>query len=457
MKLVSSDLVIKNAGQIMNSDSEGKQPARLGNRSPTPVSDLERSKGPAQEVQVLGDNTFQEYKIMNNLFPNVSEGLGWDEKKMTGYMSGAQWFNPMTVIPHPLLQQKIPQHKHRSFDFWIKVMGMMFDDMGTIVSVNNKTKTSTIRSHRSVIRVIYCMFVNLLLLANIVRMLALYFVQDRMIKFYLGDMSFFWTKRTHFVTVPIMYCYVGALGINLCFQFFQPDVQKRWLVPFGIFSGAITPVSVRIRSIHQLRRLVQMTEATFFNMGLLIVCWTSAAGVLFIGTAIRYTAPHLQWISLSWAILHTLLSFYCIGIIGWSLAYFYVLSYHLRMRFKRLNKVIYALLDENGVIPSSKRSEFMAEVIYEHDKTAYDTLYFNRFWKFWVLVKYCLYCPLGFWLIYTGCFYKSTWILNAIIWIAFSQLSCNLLIMITAGEMVSNQVRDISDLFITVIVSPLIT
>jgi hypothetical protein len=71
--------------------------------------------------------------------------------------------------------------------------------------------------------------------------------------------------------------------------------------------------------------------------------------------------------------VHTLLSFICLSIIGWSLAYFHCVSYYIRLRFKRLNKIVYALLDDAGIIPTTKRNDFMAEVIYEHDRAANDT------------------------------------------------------------------------------------
>lgn len=211
------------------------------------------------------------------------------------------------------------------------------------------------------------------------------------------------------------------------------------LVPFGIFTGSISPVSVRIRSVHQLRRTIQVTEGTFKYMWFTILAWTAGAALLYFSTALRHTAPHLQWIALTWAGVHTLLSFYCVSIVGWSLAYFHCVSYYIRLRFKRLNKIIYALLDDSGIIPVTKRSDFMAEVVYEHDKAANDTGFWNRFWKFWLLASYFMYVPLEFWLLYTCWFYRTTWTLKIILWIAFAQCGVSIGFIIASGEMVSNQ------------------
>lgn len=174
-------------------------------------------------------------------------------------------------------------------------------------------------------------------------------------------------------------------------------------------------------------------------MWLTVLIWTFGAGCLYFGTAIRHTAPHLQMIALSWATFNTVMSFYAISIVGWSLGYFHCVSYYIRLRFKRLNKIVYALLDDQGIIPLSKRNDFMAEVIYEHDKAAHDTGFWNRFWKWWLMTSYFMYVPLEFWLLYTCWFYKTTWTLKIILWLAFAQFGVSIGFIIASGEMVSNQ------------------
>lgn len=377
--------------------------------------------------------------LLDNMFGPKDEPSNWDPARAKGYLVGAQWFNPMSVIPHPILQQRLPVSKRISFDAPLMIFGMMFDSQQTIVDVATKNKTGTIKSYRSFLRVMYCNLLNLIFLANVIRGFSTYFMKDRLTKFYYGDMSVFWTKRPHFLTVPILFIHFSALIVNLCFQLKQKDIQKRWLVPFGIFTGSISPVSVRMRSVHQMRRLIQAVQATFKYTHIIVAIWTAGAGFLYISTALKYTVPHLRWIGLGWGIWNTLMCFYSFSIVGWSLAYFHCVAYYLRLRFKRLNKITYALMDADGLIPTSKRNDFMAEVIYEHDKAAHDVGYWNRFWKYWLLVTYGMYIPLEFWLLYACWFYKTTWTVKIILWLAFMQFGLNIGFIIASGEMVSNQ------------------
>lgn len=167
------------------------------------------------------------------------EGLVWgDGSKMSGYLSGGQWFNPLTIAPHPMLQHKLPQTQQRAYDWCLTVTGMSLYDAGTLVAILNKTKTGSLQSYRSTGRLAYCLFVDLMLLVNSLRLLATFFVHDKASRFFLlGDLSLFWTERTHYVIVPLLFLNVSALAINLTFQLLQTDKSSKWILPFAIFSG----------------------------------------------------------------------------------------------------------------------------------------------------------------------------------------------------------------------------
>lgn len=183
----------------------------------------------SSEFKFILDDTFHRKTHSNNrMLLTTGEGSGWEPEKVKGYLIGAQWFNPVSVNPHPILQQRLPQSKRMRFDIHIRYLGMMFDSMSTIVDVNTKSKTGSINQYRSLFRVLYCLFVDAMLLINGLRIFALFFVKDRLTRFYWGDMSIFWTKRPHFITVPIMFLFFSAFFTNLCFQFKQKDIQKRW-------------------------------------------------------------------------------------------------------------------------------------------------------------------------------------------------------------------------------------
>lgn len=142
----------------------------------------------------------------------------------------------------------------------------------------NPTVKKTLADRRSKMRVIYCAVVNLFLLLNILRMIACHFMvherplledsvdggkresdpfegyirgqgmkpprgfggfgvdgpPDLYTRFMWGDLSPFWTRRPHMVTVPVIVISSFALLINLFFEYFQNDRQKRWLVPFSV-------------------------------------------------------------------------------------------------------------------------------------------------------------------------------------------------------------------------------
>lgn len=143
----------------------------------------------------------------------------------------------------------------------------------------NPTVKKTLADRRSKLRVIYCAVVNLFLFMNILRMIACHFMvherplledtvdggkrefdplegyirgqglkppkgfggfgvsdgpPDLYTRFMWGDLSPFWTRRPHLVTVPVIIISSFALIINLFLEYFQNDRQKRWLLPFSV-------------------------------------------------------------------------------------------------------------------------------------------------------------------------------------------------------------------------------
>ena len=190
--------------------------------------DKDQSEEETSLTKFILDDIYHRKTLTNNMLLTTSEGTAWDSTKVKGYLVGAQWFNPASVTPHPILQQRLPQSKRMSFDIHLRYLGMMFDSISTIVDVNTKSKTGSIAQYRSLFRIIYCLTIDAILILNALRMFLLFFVKDRLTRFYWGDMSVFWTKRPHFVTVPICFLFVSAFFINLTFQFKMGDVQKRW-------------------------------------------------------------------------------------------------------------------------------------------------------------------------------------------------------------------------------------
>jgi hypothetical protein len=357
----------------------------------------------------------------------VSSSARKRKNKKTGYGEGSAWFNPLTVMPHTMLQQRVPaENQKRHIDAWLKLFGMGFDDMSTVVDVTvMKNKGGDVASYRSKIRITYGIIVDILLFLNIVRIFTMLFFSKRhTVRAYTGDLSFLWTDQSFFATIPIMYAHMIALMINMTFQFMQADDKnKKWLVPFAIFTAEITPSHAGIKSINHLKRLVKVTDMTFLVTNIVTHIWSAAAGMLYIGSAIAYSRmqtnsdPLLQTVTLTWSIIDTILSYYTIGILFWSLSYFVILCFHQACRFKRLNKICFSLQDKSSeTIPVSKRFDFMAEVIKEHDLTAYETHYSNRFWRHVIALMFMLDIALGCWFLYAGSFMSCTWIFRTIFW-----------------------------------------
>lgn len=166
--------------------------------------------------------------------------------------------------------------------------------------------------------------------------------------------------------------------------------------------------------------------------------------MLYIGSAIEYTRsaadPLLHSITLTWSIVNTIIIYYVISIHSWSLSYFLILCFHHACRFKRLNKICYSLQDRSKeMIPVSKRFDFMAEVIREHDMTANETYYSNRFWRYIIALMLMFDVSLGYWLLYAGAFYTWSWEIKMIIWSCFAIICIKGCILMAAGELVRYQ------------------
>ena len=118
-----------------------------------------------------------------------------------------------------------------------------------------------------------------------------------------------------------------------------------------------------------------------------------------------------------------------------------MLSYYLHLRFKWVNKITFALLEPSpSMIPLSKKSTFLGEVIYEHGTTCRDLAKYNEFWKHWLGIMLLLYLPLTFWLLHVCLFVPaSTWVAKGIIWLFLLQVELNILSILMSGEMVAYQ------------------
>lgn len=66
---------------------------------------------------------------------------------------------------------------------------------------------------------------------------------------------------------------------------------------------------------------------------------TALTTILLFSTALRYYPAEERALALMWATINTVWAYYMFGVTCWALAYFHVLCFYLRLRFKRLNKV----------------------------------------------------------------------------------------------------------------------
>ena len=302
----------------------------------------------------------------------------------------------------------------------------------------NRTVKKTLVDRRSTLRFVYCLAVDLFLFLNIVRMIACHFMvqatpllqdtidggrmevdplenyirgqglrppkgfgglavpdgpPDIYMRFAFGDLSPFWTRRPHMVTVMVIVLTSFALLINLFFQFYQTDRSKRWIVPFAVLTGHITPADARIRSKHQLDKMEQNVRHSFRLALILTIFWTLIWSGFYFWSALTFTevpenlvedvkngliyarnkkrvhlvqyyftsksvqndgnsseleiantiadgAPKLislgsYKVSLFWAMVNSINAFFVTGIVIWSLTYFHCLTWYIRIRFKR--------------------------------------------------------------------------------------------------------------------------
>lgn len=153
---------------------------------------------------------------------------------------GKAWFNPLTPSINPVLSTAIPQNKWIKFDKYLALFGIMSDDMKSIAKVFTESyRNESLEKYRSPLRRTYCLMVDMVLLINLIRMIVLqFFVTDLKVKYMWGDMSQYWTRRPHFLTVPIMALYFLALVSNLMFELLQKQPHKKWLLPFSFMSYA---------------------------------------------------------------------------------------------------------------------------------------------------------------------------------------------------------------------------
>lgn len=209
----------------------------------------------------------------------------------------------------------------------------------------------------------------------------------------------------------------------------------------SLATGSVSPASVRIRSLNHLQQLIRAAGRTFTLAGIVALSWTVGLSVLFVESAIRFVHPSLHWVSVGWAVVQSVATAYAWAVVCVSLAYFVILCQHMAMRFKRLNAMTYGMTERSGVIPVSRRNEFLAEVIFEHDRTAYELHAYNHIWSTWLLVMYGASFPLGFWLVHTALFAWASDTVRAFLWLSFAQLLAITVTFIRAGDSVSHQVH----------------
>lgn len=169
------------------------------------------------------------------------------------------------------------------------------------------------------------------------------------------------------MTLTFWSLYMGFV----CRLFYNGEKNQKlsWLTPFAIFKGLISPGSMGLD--------VQMTSK-WFNLTkykLFKLLWISRIQALFCVfgfgiLAYRRNNSHAMpiVINLFWTVLQSLWAYFGIAIIFISYAYFYSLAIYFKMRFRKVNNNIEALIAPGNRIRPNERCTMLYHILVEHNK-----------------------------------------------------------------------------------------
>lgn len=359
----------------------------------------------------------------------------------SNYLEGAtEWFNPLSTKPHPLLERRLPNSEQFSIDMPLKLFGITRETVKSYIDLTTGKKPSNLITN--FIRITYSVIIDAFILANISRTLIILWLDDIRCHLYLGNASVLWIRRPVALGIPLIMIQSAALFTNVLFQRLSADSRKSWYFPFAIFTGQITPLNASLRSLHQLEKMSRVSYRSTCVVNVVTVIWGSLYTFLHFRSILNYPEKSLiGTTSIYWSIINCFSVIYSIASLVSSTGYFFMLSYYLRLRFKRVNKITYALLEPSpSTIPLGKKAAFLGQVIYEHGTTCRDLAKFNEFWKHWLGIMLILYVPLTFWLLHVALFVSASCTMaKVIIWLFLLQVELNILSILYSGEMVAYQ------------------
>lgn len=81
-----------------------------------------------------------------------------------------------------------------------------------------------------------------------------------------------------------------------------------------LFRGVISPNEARLRSIHQLNRMVEDGKIILKYTHLIVIVFSGLCVMLYTGTVARYMKPDQRFMGYFWALISSVWAYYTLGV-----------------------------------------------------------------------------------------------------------------------------------------------
>jgi len=219
-------------------------------------------------------------------------------------------------------------------------------------------------------------------------------IENADIYIYIGDFPYF-LKIRYQLYLLIMGCMSLSLVLQIInYKFYDKNKLPKYLKPFKMISGFISPKTVGLTEKTQIEKLMKYTKYLFAVTNFLSPNAYIAAFLLsFVYLAINYSVWQLITFGIPWSICFGFAGWFSYSIIMWPVIYFNIICNYLKMKQKNINNTIRLNSINKLVI-----SEQVYGIINSLDLLHCEIRAYNKYWSiylFWFCAIVSSLCSLG--------------------------------------------------------------
>lgn len=271
-------------------------------------------------------------------------------------------FNSNTAKDQILLAEGyLPTDKITKIDKYLRAYGFLSQSIEDYLQGNVRGKL------KSPTRRMYGFILNGLMWMVCARNLMLAFIEDPVIRNYLGEANSARPADQINMTLTIWSIYL-ALMAKLYYKGEKVHYMN-WLTPFAVFKGVISPTAMGLDG-----AMVDIWFAKTKRMmgkNLIILHVRAVIGLLMFGMVgyRRWNSGAVSHWSLSfWGIVLAIWLYYGSALIYLTFSYFYSLAGYLRMRFRKVNDDIESIIAPDNRMKPNERCALLYHILVEHNE-----------------------------------------------------------------------------------------